>query len=267
MTIAELIEKINANTELSCDNNSETVSEIYNRSKGNLEGLNCPLCNNRGDFIEIRDGYEYLVKCKCMAQRELIKRMEKSGLGKMLKKYSLAKYTAEEPWQKKILDKAKGFMKNPSGCFFIGGQPGSGKTHICTAIVNSLMREGKEARYMLWREESISLKNNITESEEYFGAIEIYKKVPVLYIDDFLRNPMERPSNADMNLAFEIINARYNADLVTLISSEITIEEIYDMDIALAGRIMEMSGKNLISIAPDTSKNYRIKMFTHRPEG
>ena len=185
----------------------------------------------------------------------------------MLKKYSLSKYIAEEEWQKNILLKAKKFITNPSGCFYIGGQPGSGKTHICTAIVNSLIREGNAARYMLWREASVEIKGIITESEPYFEAVNVYKKAPVLYIDDFLRNRREWPTNADINLALEIINYRYNNnELITLISSERSIDEICDIDTALGSRIMEMAKENCITVEPDNNKNYRLKVFSNYSE-
>lgn len=60
--------------------------------------------------------------------------------------------------------------------------------------------------------------------------------MPVLYIDDFLKGSV---SEADLNLAYQLLNARYNAARRTIISSELSIGEIAGYDEAIAGRIFE----------------------------
>ena len=70
---------------------------------------------------------------------------------------------------------------------FAGGQVGCGKTHICTGIVRELIKQGREARYMLWRDESTAIKATVKYPEEYAALVEPLKTVDVLYIDDFLK--------------------------------------------------------------------------------
>jgi len=60
-----------------------------------------------------------------------------------------------------------------------------------------------------------------------------------------------------VRIAFEILNARYNARLTTLISSELDIGELSKVDGAVAGRIKEMSGLFLSNIHSDESRDYR----------
>jgi len=62
-----------------------------------------------------------------------------------------------------------------------------------------------------------------------------------------------------VRLAFEIINARYNTQRTTLISSEFTIDDLQMIDAAITGRIKEMCGIYALNIESNESRNYRWK--------
>jgi hypothetical protein len=70
-----------------------------------------------------------------------------------------------------------------------------------------------------------------------------------------------RPTTADINLAFEILNDRYNSGRITVLSSERRIGEILDIDAAVGGRIYEMAtpGGYALNIKDDAKKNYRTQ--------
>ena len=243
-----------------------------NRAEGNLneyDGYNCDICKNKG-YSLVPEPYlnyytEKQVTCKCMKIRKTIRALKRSGLENVVHDYTLDKYIATDDWQKSVLDTAKRYLtNNEDNWFFFGGATGAGKSHICTAIAISLLKQDKEVKYMLWQEESKKLKacvNNI----EYGELIERYKTVDVLYIDDLFKtgkNEMQtnqRPTVADINLAYEIINSRYVSKKITIISSECTITDLIDIDEAIAGRIKQKSGIYCINIAPDRSKNYRLR--------
>ena len=113
---------------------------------------------------------------------------------------------------------------------------------------------------MLWCDESKYLKS-IANDNSYKDEIEKYKTVPVLYIDDFFKvQAGTTPSEADIKLAFEIINSRIiDNDKITIISSEKILDEIIDYDEATMSRIYQMAGKYKLAIAKDRNKNYRLK--------
>jgi DNA replication protein DnaC len=117
---------------------------------------------------------------------------------------------------------------------------------------------------MLWREDAPKIKSSIKDSEEYVRLVEPLKTVDLLYIDDLFKTGRsdtgepQRPTVADINLAFEIINHRYTAGLTTIISSECTDAELIDIDQAVAGRIIERSRKHCISLK-GKEKDYRLK--------
>lgn len=239
----------------------KTTVDILNELEGHLPYVNCPICRNKGVVYFYDDkGDEWCRKCECMRKRDMWKRLEESGLKNVINKYSFDNYIVSEEWQNNIKTKAINFTKEENGGFFIGGTVGSGKTHICTAIVKQFMRQEREALYMQWREDVVKLKQNVND-EEYTKLINPFKNVDVLYIDDLFKTQKGMsPTAADVNIAFEIINYRYNANnKITIISTERTGDELIDIDEAVGSRIIEMCGNYFISISHDVRKNYRLK--------
>lgn len=246
-------------------------SDGYNATEGHLDeqdGYKCAICRNKGNvmrIVEVRDGiWTTTVKdCKCMKIRRTIRKMQRSGLKNIIKDYTFDKFDATEDWQKTLRANAEAYAAIPSGWFYVGGQSGAGKTHICTAICRHLLLSDYEVRYMLWREEVVRLKSLVNESEEYTKLMDELKKVPVLYIDDLFKTGTvdgikQRPTGGDINIAFEILNYRYNnPELLTIISSECTMADLLDIDEAIGGRVFERA--KVISLKPDKAKNYRLR--------
>ena len=227
---------------------SETLADY------GLDNMDCQECNNTGYVIFDQHGIDFKVKeCKCMAIRRSLRRIKNSGMEDMLKRYSFASYETPDATRTCIKMVAERFCKADTGWFYISGRSGSGKTHICTAICSRFIEQGKEVYYMKWRDESRSLKA-IVNTGEIEKPLEKLKRVPVLYIDDFFKGGV---SEADVRIAFEILNSRYNdTKLRTVISSELMIEDVLDIDEALGGRIKERS-KGYLMAAP--GENWRLK--------
>lgn len=233
-----------------------------------FDRVNCDKCNNKGYYVEPENCGTYYtekqVTCGCRKQRKPIRAMLRSGLQNVINDCTFEKFKVTEDWQKSVLDMAKRFIENGGeNWFYFGGATGSGKTHLCSAISIELLRKGKDLKYMLWQDEAKKLKAHINEND-YADLIEPYKNVEVLYIDDFFKVARSefsasRPSQGDVNLAFEIINSRYAQKKITIISSECTLADLLDIDEATAGRIKQKCGEYCLSIAPDRNKNYRLK--------
>ena len=230
-------------------------------------GWDCPICKNRGRIYEVQplpDGSPHHVirTCKCMETRATIRRMQESGLEKIISDNLFPKFDAAEPWQQTLKTAAMEYAKAPEGWFFIGGQSGCGKTHLCTGISREELLRGKRVVYMMWRDHAPRLKAAVNEAD-YASLVDPYKKAEVLYIDDLFKTGQTAgkalPSAGDINLAYEIINYRYVSKLPTIISSEFLLQELVDIDEALAGRIAQMAGPNAFSINLDRGKNYRLR--------
>ena len=245
-------------------------ADAYNKTHGNLPDYDCKECLNKG-VIEIVRPYEDIWgnntfeiasrECKCMKIRREIKRLKSSGIYRLAKRNTFNAFKSSERFQREIKKKAQEYVKDfGDSWFYIGGQPGCGKTHLCTAIVTTLIKGGMNARYMVWTEDCAILKQFINE-KSFENLIKPYYTVDILYIDDFLKTPQgEGLSKADVNMAFRIINHRYNAGLLTIISSELSLNHIFTIDEALAGRIAQMTGSDYdLFVEPDPTKDYRRK--------
>ena len=233
-----------------------------NERPGGLTGYECKRCLNRGYMMQAReDGSLVSVECRCMPIRRSLRLLERSGLAKLVPQCKFECFQTPESWQKTMLDKARAFAADPDGRWFLAsGTPGSGKTHLCTAICRELMLRGNETRYMLWTDESKALKACVNDAGAYKKRMNPLKTVPVLYIDDFLKcKSGEYPTAGDVNLAFEIINGRYmDRQLVTVISSEWYPDDLLEIDGALGSRIYERAKESTISIVGE-GKNWRLK--------
>lgn len=238
----------------------------YNRTKGVLTGYDCKKCLNKGDYMIVDNNTEVFVMCDCWNIRKSLRAMEESGLGNLLKLYTFENYICEEDWQKEVFDKAKQFTQEKSNKWFVFlGESGAGKSHICTAISSKLLKSGYTFKYMAWVDESTEIKQYATDGEKYKSKIDELKRVQVLYIDDFFKSEnLTKPTPADIKLANEILNYRYNRarmspeKCVTIISSERTIRQLMEYDKAVAGRIIEMSKPYLLQML-GIEKNYRLK--------
>lgn len=190
-----------------------------------------------------------------MDKRESILRIERSGLVEVLKDYTLEKYKTPQAWQREAKKMAEQFIADPRGWFCAMGAVGSGKTHLCTAIAGKLLEQGMAVKYMLWRDEAVKIKACVTDDKEYDRLTRPLKTIKCLYIDDFFKGNI---TAADINLAFEILNSRYNdRKLITIISSEKTIEDLLNIDEAIGSRIYERSKGYYVRVTGD--KNWRLK--------
>ncbi|WP_087064248.1 ATP-binding protein [Intestinibacillus massiliensis] len=231
---------------------------MLNREDGDLAGYDCPECRNRGYFWHIQGVDRWTTPCKCVTIRRNLARMRKSSLGKMLEEYTFEAYRADEPWQQTALQAARDFYKAADGWLYVAGQPGSGKTHLCTALVGKLMLRGDDVRYMRWVEDSQRIKFGAFDGRN--REIEELQACPVLYIDDFLKAQNGgKPDARDVRLAFEILNLRYANHLRTIISTEYFIDEVTAMDEALGSRIFERSKGHQIQISHAGDRNWRLR--------
>lgn len=260
----ELIEQRRQASELRC--------KMQNATKGNLnekDGYDCPICLNRGSWIESRQRgkffEEVMVMCKCNRTRKALRRLQESGLKEIVTDYRFDNFETSQEWQKEMLSIAKKFTNDFEGKWlFIGGTSGSGKSHICTATAITLLKKEKDVKYMLWRDEASRLKSLLNKGE-YSEELEYYKEVDVLYIDDLFKTGksenqrVQRPTSGDINLAYEILSSRNVRKKTTIISTECSLSDLMEIDEAIAGRIKQMCGEYCLSISKDKNKNYRMR--------
>lgn len=187
--------------------------------------------------------------------------LERSGMARAVQRMTFANFSVNSALQRALKHKAEAYVANHEGrWFFVGGQSGSGKSHICTAIVGGLSARGKRCQYMAWREEYPRFAG-LLNTPDYSRELGAAKRVEVLYIDDlFKRAGMDNgvPTDGEIKLAYELLNHRALNCLPTIISTEYTQDQLIAIDEATGGRIAEMAKGYAISISKDRSKNYRL---------
>lgn len=246
-------------TELSLIEQERRKADALNQEPGNLTGYDCPKCLNRGFVWRVREsGDRYAEECECILTRRNVRYLKESGLSGMVNGgYTFERWKSLEDWQKRVFDMAKRYAEKPEGWFYLAGRPGTGKTHLCTAICGELMNRGYQTRYMLWRDFAVKAKAAVNDGE-YEEMVQPMKSARVLYIDDLFKTGKgAEPTSGDFNLAFEIINSRYyDEKKITIFSSELTARQIIAMDEGVGSRIYEKSKTNYADLSG--KKNYRL---------
>ena len=261
--MSEIINLPTANTEKHIDRTDEQI-ESFNSSEGQpdlLTQYDCPICKNKRMIAFNQNGYFTTRACECEKIRTTIKNLKNSGLG-AVDKNTFENYSTDEKWQEEILKSAKNFASAPLGnWFFIGGQVGAGKTHIGKASAYEYIKKGILVKYLEWKKD-IQYLNAIINTPEYEKEFSKFVFAPVLYIDDFLKSFNKSAFSGAVNRASDLIYSRYTQeDTTVIISSELMIDDIIEIDEGMGSRIVEKTKplNSIINLKPDKSKNYRLK--------
>ena len=229
------------------------MRNFHNSQKGYQN--NCEHCKGRGMFedfkVKHQDVYTYVYACPvCENRIDKETRIEESNSASELDRMTFSTWVANDTESQKIFTTAKKFVRQDETPFFyIGGNVGSGKTHICLAMTEELSTN-KNFNVLWWKKDIGNLKKQYFDFQEK-DALYKYNNVELLYIDDMLATTEQN----DFKIIMEIIEHRYNKRLTTIISSEHSITNLVEFNEALATRIIEISkGFNITS----KMKNRRI---------
>ena len=231
---------------------AELKAEAYNEQWGDLSYGECAICRNKGWVASVKDGVMTMTECSCVPLRKSRRRIAHSGLADQLERYTFDSFETAEPWQVTAKSLALKYAEKPEGWMVALGKTGTGKTHLCTAAASKLM-ERMSVVYMPWRIETPRIKSLITDAKLYDDEIRRLTDVRCLYIDDFLKGSI---TDADKNLAFAIIDKRYSdIKKLTILSSEMSLESMMEIDEAIGGRIWERAKTKLLF----SGENYRTR--------
>ena len=201
----------------------------------------CDKCRDR-TFILIDDG---AVPCECRQVRQAEEILKKSGISeefrsKRFNNFNYAKENQIYEAYKEAYMYSKHFKSNEGercNSIMFMGQVGSGKTHLSLAIANELMDNCVGVVYMSYREVVTRLKQNMMDDVYYHRVMGKYKSARVLLIDDLFKG---RITESDINIVFELLNYRYFNKLPVIVSCEMDVNKILDVDEAIGSRLIEM---------------------------
>ena len=218
----------------------------------------CELCHGKGERYKLSDdGLMWeCYPCVCAESRKALKYVERTGYLDMVKSKTFESFDAYDETMKWLVEKCKSYVNCPDGWFYLGGQSGFGKTHLAIAMFGRLIRRHRSPRIMLWIQDSAKLKALVTDTAEYEYQVSILQECDILVIDDLFNT---KPTQADIKLARTILDYRYINRKPTIITTELMLADLNEEDDAIAGRIAEMCGTNLIQVAPNESRNFRMR--------
>lgn len=227
-----------------------------------LSGKVCPPDKAR----EWKDTYSK--QCDCVRQKRIARLMAASGITEEFEKLVFGNFRTEgKPGLiKEAYDCAVEYFKDfekirgqRSNSIALLGQPGSGKTHLLTAIMNNLIKKKfVHCMYFPYVEGMGDLRNDFDQLETKLDAM---RKVDVLFIDDLFKPARGEPRATEWQIEQiqSVVNYRYLNHLPLLVSSELTTDELLDIDEALGSRIHQMCRDYTVIIKGDRMKlNHRL---------
>lgn len=215
----------------------------------------CPECADTG--------YKGTKYCSCLKELIIKGRIAASAMGNLIERQSFDNFSLE-PYaydqkvyerMKTILAVAKAYVRDfdkSADNLLLIGKTGTGKTHISTAIARELIHKGYDVVYD-------STQNVISDFEadrfksgygQYDMKSEKYLNCRLLIIDDL---GTEFINAFTVSTLYNLINTRQNKGLPTIISTNLSPEElarkyedrIYSRIIGAGTRVLPFEGRDL----------------------
>lgn len=205
--------------------------------------------------------------CSCVEAKRARRIIDNSGISEGFRSKTINGYepiTQEQRTARSMCaDYVRRFAeveKSSSNSMALLGNPGSGKTHLTIAIANALLQQGIEVRYMQYREAMTVLMQIRYDEEAYARAMAPWKNCRVLLLDDLLKGAVRRDGSLGQEgvILFEILNHRYLGRKPILVSSELTMDRMVDLDEAIGSRIAEMAKGRTVQFI-GRQHNYRMR--------
>lgn len=263
INISDVISETNARVIPDTNTRNENIDleqiniDRYNNTKKSSDVYQCELCGNKG-MIAYKNNYNRMSfkRCKCYDIRQNREKMKELGLLDFISTtYAIENLQPKEDWEKRVVRVANEYIENRTNLsFFYGGAVGGGKTTICANMMAHKIQQNPElmADYIVWDTSYRDLEFSENGSER----LEELKKVDILFIDDMFRSARVKAINeVEREKAKAIIDYRYRNKLITIISSELYLNEIEAIDEAIGSRIYEMCGKGKFALSVKREKN------------
>lgn len=148
---------------------------------------------------------------------------------------------------------AREYAEQPQGWLILTGGYGSGKTHLATAIANYCVEQGHPTLFVVVPDLLDHLRAAFRPDSPvtYDQRFEAIRTAPLLILDDL---GAQSTTPWAQEKLYQIINYRYNAQLLTVITTNHPLEEI---DVRLRSRMTD----------PDLCRIYHIEARDYRASG
>lgn len=258
--IQEVLQKLQQRTQ------SQEVKQVGYESR--KPEYDCSKCLDRQGYIEIQNDQEVWVRCNCIQWRKVRRLMKSSDITDNFTKLGFKNFNTDRKDHQVVdmyrcanayyseFDNARNDRQNSISLL---GQPGSGKTHLLMAISNNLLKKKHvPVQYFPFVEGFSDLKDDFDQLE---AKLDRMKQVDVLFIDDLFKPARGKPRATEWSVEqmYNVINYRYLNHNPIMISSELNIDQLCDVDEALGTRIFEMCKDYVVEVQGDRKRlNHRL---------
>lgn len=216
----------------------------------------CAKCQDTG--LVIIDGIGKICPCQkkvVLAQKKQASNMTPKLAEKTFENFSLRYYPAYkyselhqktyEQMAEAALQASKNFVSAVKADRYregliLEGDIGSGKTHLAAAIANELLDDGRTVLFLVVPEFLDEIRSSYQESSDGSeGALmQKAKNVPILILDDLGAHTY---TNWTQSKIFTLLNHRLNYNLPTVITTNLSVEEIGEaLGERTASRLVEL---------------------------
>jgi DNA replication protein DnaC len=216
----------------------------------------CATCGGAG-WLRTGDGSP-AVPCRCTLKRQAEARAkelrEASGVAPALfDRMTFAAYHPERA-VKPVSDVAEAkrlceeYAASPRGWLVLSGGYGTGKTHLAYAIAGDLLRRSVPVYAASVPEMLGMIRNGYSDDQGVTAEarLKALRQVEVLVLDDW---GTERGSDWVSETMFTVLNSRYNDRRATVITTNLTPQELARKDARLASRMLDVDVSRVIVLA------------------
>lgn len=219
----------------------------------------CPRCAGIGylrvDTAPGEPGFGETVQCGCKAEE--IRERRAAVLAKKSNLASLAGSTfatyLPDPADLRDFTVTRRWADHPRGLLIIMGGVGAGKTHIAAAIGNYRLALGDPVLFQVVPDllDHLRAAYGPTSEVGYDGLFDTVQNAPLLILDD-LGTQVTTPWAGEK--LFQLFNHRYTARLATVITTNVSLEEIGSR---LASRMADPQVSTRVTFFSQDSRSIR----------
>ena len=232
--------------------------------------VKCSICHDRGIILKGDIAYP----CGCMQTRKLENQFRHARISRELMNCRLDKfrfdyYSTEMTDQThregaiKALRAAKSFvddcLHNPYGLgILFTGPVGSGKTYLAASIANELIDSNLKVLFIVVPDLLDELRATYKSEVNELDLLDTARTIPILILDDL---GAHNYTDWTRNRLYSIVNYRLNEQLPTVITSNLSLDEMEEyLGVRTTSRIIQSSRIFRLTV----QKDIRLQIYQER---